>query len=350
LHDSATGGVGVYSLFFKGERKMSEDLRRLKEKYEDLLLGIKGVTGVGVNGSIIVYVERLTPELNAVVPKSLDGVQVHVKESGKIRLLSFMPMDAIYGDRVGRLRPAPGGVSIGHPAGTAGTLTCAVIDSKTLEVIGGLTNNHVAALDWGQLHEGKIGDPILQPGPYDGGVVETDEIGTLLRYIPVVEAEDNVIDAAVFESEQLKREVLEVGKPSFTVEPRVGMSVIKSGRTSGINYGKITDVNATITVEGGEGWGSCIFRNQIIMEPGLLLPGDSGSWIGNIDNFNTLGLGFAGSDTLAVANKALTVESLLEVKIIQPVDPVKLSYVGLGWAGIFGVSILSMKGGKKHEL
>ncbi len=323
------------------------ELLKIKNKAENLLLKINGVTGIGVNGSIIVYVERLTPELQSVIPKTLDGVSIHVKESGRVRLLSFIPMDATYGNRVERLRPVPGGVSVGHPSGTAGTLTCEVIDRDTHEIIGGLTNNHVAALDWGKLHEGKVGDPVLQPGPYDGGKIETDEIGRLFRYLPVKEEEENVIDAAVFESKYLKKEVLDVGKPSFTVEPRVGMKVVKSGRTSGINYGRITDVNATITVDGGEGWGSCVFRNQIIMEPGILLPGDSGSWIGNLDNFNTLGLGFAGSDTLAVANKALTVEELLDVEVIPPVDTVKLGYATLGWAGFLGLGALLLRGKRR---
>ena len=320
------------------------ELQKVKTKAENLLLGIKGVTGVGVNGSIIVYVERLTPEIQSIVPRTLDGVQVHIKESGRVRLLSFIPMEAIYGNRVGKLRPAPGGVSVGHPSGTAGTLTCSVIDRRTLELIGGLTNNHVAALDWGLLHEGKLGDPVLQPGPYDGGKIETDEIGTLLKYIPVTADKDNVIDAAIFESRNLRREVLDVGKPSFSIEPRIGMSVVKSGRTSGVNYGKIIDVSATIVVDGGEGWGECTFRNQIIMEPGLLLPGDSGSWIGNIDSYNTVGLGFAGSDTLAVANSALTVENLLDVEILPPVDPIKLSYVTTAWASVFGVGAIFIGG------
>src|SRR5206468_1918413 len=30
-----------------------------------------------------------------------------------------------------------------------------------------------------------IGDPILQPGPYDGGSVSTDRIGELFNFIPV---------------------------------------------------------------------------------------------------------------------------------------------------------------------
>jgi hypothetical protein len=323
---------------------MSETLR-LKEKYEEYLRGIKGVTGVGLNGSIIVYVEKATPEIRQVIPKQLEGVPVRVIES-KFKLMALRIMDAIYADRTGRFRPAPGGVSIGHPKITAGTLTCRALDKRSLEIIGGLSNNHVIALDWGEVHEGKLGDSTLQPGPYDGGIDPTDKIGELLKYIPVKLDEDNLVDAAVFDSDELKREVLEVGNPSHTIEPKVGMKVLKSGRTSGVTYGTILDVNATLMIDGGEGWGSCLFKNQIVISPAILSPGDSGSWIGEVDTFNTVGLGFAGSDTLSVANPALTVEELLGVEIIPPTSPVRLSYMGLGLAGIFGVGILGMRGGK----
>jgi hypothetical protein len=323
---------------------MSEVLR-LKEKYEEYLRGIKGVTGVGLNGSIIVYVDRVTPEIRQVIPKQLEGVPVRIIES-KFKLMSLRIMDAVYADRTMRYRPCPGGVSCGHPKITAGTLACRVLDRRSLEVVGGLSCNHVLSLQWGEIHEGKVGDSTLQPGPYDSGIDPTDKIGELLKYIPVKLDEDNLVDAAVFDSDELKSEVLEVGNPSHTVEPRVGMKVLKSGRTSGVTYGTVLDVNATLSIDGGEGWGSCIFKNQIVISPAILSPGDSGSWIGEVDTFNTVGLGFAGSDTLSVANPALTVEELLGIEIIPPTSPVKLSYMGLGWAGIFGVGILGLRGGK----
>jgi len=328
---------------------MSEELRKLKEKYEEYLRGIKGVTGVGLNGSIIVYVERVTPEIRQVIPKQLEGVPVRVIES-KFKLMALRIMDATYADRTKRFRPAPGGVSVGHPLITAGTLSCRVLDKRSLEVIGGLSNNHVAALDWGEVHEGKVGDSILQPGPYDGGLDPTDKLGELLKYIPVELDKDNLVDAAVFDSDELSKEVLEVGNPLHTVEPRVGMKVLKSGRTSGITYGTILDVNATLNIDGGEGWGSCLFKNQIVITPAILSPGDSGSWVGEIDTFNTVGLGFAGSDTLSVANRALTVEELLDIEIIPPVPPLKLSSALGLWLGVFGIGLVSMRGGKKHEL
>lgn len=325
---------------------MSEEIKKLKEKYEEYLLGVKGVTGVGVNGSIVVYVERLTPEIKAVIPKQLEGVPVHVVES-KFRLVAMRVMEATYADRTKRYRPAPGGVSVGHPLISAGTLTCRVLDKRSREVIGGLTNNHVAALDWGELHEGKVGDSTLQPGPCDGGVEPADKIGELLKWIPVKLDEPNLVDAAIFSSDELRKDVLEVGNPSHTVEPRVGMKVVKSGRTSGVTYGTIFDVNATLKVSGGEGWGECLFKNQIVITPAILSPGDSGSWVGEVDTFNTVGLGFAGSETLAVANPALTVEELLGIEIIPPYPTIKpITMLGI-WLGIAGVGMQVAYGGRK---
>ena len=325
---------------------MSEELKRLKEKYEEYLLGVKGVTGVGLNGSIIVYVERATPEIKQIIPRQLEGVPVRIKETGVIRFMSIVPMSATYADRTSKWRPAPGGVSCGHPNVGTGTLTCRVRDKKTREIIGGLTNNHVAVFDMEPMCIGKKGDSILQPGVYDGGKVPDDKIGELLKWIPIKIFDPNYVDAAVFESVELRKDVLDVGTPSNTVEPIVGMKVLKSGRTSGINYGTITDVNATMGVKVNEEE-IFVFRNQIVVEPRLLFPGDSGSWVGEVDTFNTVGLGFAGSDTLAVANRALTVEELLDIEIIPPVPPVSRSTALALWLGFFSVGFTVAYGGKK---
>ncbi|MBU1066982.1 S1 family peptidase [Patescibacteria group bacterium] len=313
---------------------MSERVRGLKEKYEEYLLGVKGVTGVAIDGSIIILVEKLTPELRNVLPKTLDGVPVRIKETGPITLMSFgaVPMRAVYADRTSKYRPAPGGISVGHPLVTAGTLTCRALD-KVTEKVFGLSNDHVIALDWGELHVGKVGDSVLQPGPSDGGVDPDDKLGELLRWIPVKTDGNNLIDAAIFSSEELRKDVLEIGNPSHTVEPRVGRNVVKSGRSSGVNYGKITGINATVQVDGGEGMGVCTFKNQIIIEPAILFPGDSGSWIGEVDTFNSVGLGFAGSDIVSIANPALIVEELLGIEIIPPVPALTLSSMLGMWLG-----------------
>ena len=75
----------------------------VKRKYEEWLKKTRGVVGVAVgNQHIIVYVEEITPEVQA-IPKTLEGVPVEIKVVGKIRLLSYSS----------RYRPVPGGVSIG---------------------------------------------------------------------------------------------------------------------------------------------------------------------------------------------------------------------------------------------
>ena len=309
---------------------MSENVKAVKEKYEEYLKGIGGVKGVGFNSSIIVYVDYLTPQLAKMLPRTLEGVPIRFFETkGKIvpmGLLSVAPAHAIYGVRTDKYRPAPGGVSVGHPEVTAGTLTSRAID-KTDRKIVGAGNNHVVALDWGHLHVGKKGDPTLQPGPYDGGV--EDGFGILKRWIPVRVDEPNLIDGAIFDSNQLADYILDLGKPMESIDPYPGMKVVGSGRTSGLQYSKVIDVNASIKVEG---WGDCDFVNQVVMSPALMAPGDSGMWIGDADNWRSAVVGFAGSPTMSAGSPAKTFEQLLGIEIIPPTKPLSLWAIG----GIIG--------------
>jgi len=307
---------------------MSETLK-VKEKYEDYLTSIAGVTGVAVNGSIVIYVEKLTPRLASFLPRELDGIPVKIKETGPIKLLSLLEKpipvaSAVYSNRTNRVRPVPGGVSCGHPEVTAGTLTSMAIDKKDRKVVG-LSNNHVIALDWGTLHVGKTGDSTLQPGPYDGGKEPDDVIGNLKRWYEVKTDEPNLIDGAVFDSDELADTIQDVGKPSESVEPYIGMKVVGSGRTSGVVYSTITGVNATLKVEG---WGVCTFKNQVIFEPAFMNPGDSGMWIGELDTYRTVSIGFAGSPLMSVGCTASNFEKLLDVEIIPPTKPISLWTIG----------------------
>ena len=312
-----------------------EKAKRVKQKYEEYLLSLKGVTGISYNGSVIIYVERLTPQLKALLPKRLDDVPVRIVETGPIRLMALtqpIPVaHAIYADRTKRYRPAPGGVSCGHPQITAGTLSCMARDKETGEILG-LSNNHVIALQWGELHVGKEGDSTLQPGPADGGKDPDDKIGELDRWIEVkLPPEENLIDAAAFRSDMLRGDILELGKPSQSIVPYPGMKVVKSGRTTGVTYSTIFDVNATVKVDG---WGTCIFKDQILVKPAFLRGGDSGSWVGEATSGRTVGLAFAGSDIVSVVCKARYVEEMLGVEIIPPYRYLStLSMVGL-WATV----------------
>ena len=147
-----------------------------------------GVTGIAIgkkmvrgqltdHDSIIIYVEKKLPptEVEYILPQAIGDVPTDVVETGRITIQA-KPTD--------RLRPAPGGCSVGHYKITAGTLGAICFDRKTKEPMI-LSNNHILA----NTTNGKDGrsakdDPILQPGPYDGGQ-PTDVIGRLERVVPL---------------------------------------------------------------------------------------------------------------------------------------------------------------------
>jgi len=317
--------------------------RDVKERYESQLLAIPGVTGVGYNGSINVYVEKITPQITAFIPKRVEGVPINIRVTGgKFRLLSLLPVAAIYGERTGRYRPAPGGVSIGHPEVTAGTLACRAKDKVTGEILG-LSNNHVLALQWGEASIGKKGDSELQPGVYDGGSLPEDKLGELERWEPVKSGESNLIDAAVFRSDELSKNIEEIGEPDMCTEPYIGMSVVKSGRSSGVNYGRVIDIDATVDVEG---FGTCRFVHQVVIDPAILNPGDSGSWIGEADSFRSTALGFAGCPEFAVACRMSEVERILGIEVIPPRGYLSLAAMMAPFA--LGAVVANFSGGKRY--
>ncbi len=67
-------------------------VRRVKERHEGRLLSIPGVIGAGVGVSekaigqaaIEVYAIQATESLNQALPRSLDGVEVRMVETGEI--------------------------------------------------------------------------------------------------------------------------------------------------------------------------------------------------------------------------------------------------------------------------
>src|SRR3990172_1500990 len=115
------------------------------------------------------------------LPEKIDSMPTDVVKSGVFKAL--LRSESFGGQalsRTDRMRPCPGGFSIGHYMITAGTLGMVVRDSKTGQRLI-LSNNHVLA----NSNEGKIGDSILQPGPYDGGADPQDLIAYLDRFVPI---------------------------------------------------------------------------------------------------------------------------------------------------------------------
>jgi hypothetical protein len=252
------------------------------------------------------YVVEKYPEdeiqADALIPKEIDGVPIDVEAVGEIVALG--------GNRKAKWRPAPGGVSIGHVKITAGTLGCFCGSKDPLEPLLILSNNHVLANE----NNAHIGDPIVQPGPYDGGRDPRDRIATLFDFVPIdFTGEPNLVDAALAKptsKELIKLCILESPskcskqgcvKVTGAAPPVLGAKVKKSGRTTATTCGAVTGVGATINV--GYGGGKVAkFVNQIVITPaGFSAGGDSGSLIMDMRN-RARALLFAGSSTHTIAN------------------------------------------------
>jgi len=216
----------------------------LTKEAKKLLLerGISGVSDPEEERALRVYVESEADI--AKLPKEVAGMSVIPIVSGRFYALQFLKL----AERTEKVRPAPGGVSIGHKDITAGTLGCVVRDRRTgRRVI--LSNNHVLA----NSNLGEIGDPILQPGPIDGGTLE-DQIATLERFVRIKEPPaTNLVDAAIalpLSDDLISDEILDVGRIAGTARATINLPVKKSGRTTGLTRGRIFDTAATIKVHG----------------------------------------------------------------------------------------------------
>lgn len=327
-----------------------EEILKMLERYKSRLLAKRNVVGVGRGFKvtkgvqtdeecIVVMVEEKMPKEQLkkkdIVPEEIKGVKTDVIETGIIKAL-LSPTD--------KWRPAPGGVSIGHLKITAGTLGCLV---KRAEETYILSNNHVLA----NSNDAKLGDPILQPGPYDGGKLEEDQIATLSDFVPIkyefdigkcpigkgtvsvvniilallkarsrlqlieMQTEVNKIDCAIakpLQKDLVKKEVLNIGEPTGIIEGELNMEIKKSGRTTGFTEGKITQLNATVKVIYGIGkW--AVFEDQLVATS-MSQGGDSGSCV--FDKNNRLcGLLFAGSDKITIINRIQNVFDLLNISL-----------------------------------
>ena len=280
--------------------------------------------------------EQLAPD--DLAPPQLGGMQTDVLDVGYV----FAGGDGLaQGTQIQtlakRLRPAQGGYSVGHKDITAGTIATCVYDILPGGSINPprhgvgiparyyiLSNNHVLA----NSNAGLIGDPVLQPGPFDGGADPADRIATLARFVPItmnpptaLASHNNLVDCALAEGpfHDLSREVYWNGYVRGwrrKADVTVGTLVKKTGRTTNLTTGRITAVNATIDVNFGGGK-VARFREQIVTT-NMSAGGDSGSLVMTLDNV-AVGLLFAGSPTSMIANQIENVRALLRVEVAEQI-------------------------------
>jgi len=268
------------------------------------------------------------------VPKTVGKFKTDVFETGEIFAGNLIPepveelaeVDTQVHAEVdiealrGRLRPAKGGFSVGNFRITAGTIATAVTDLGPFPGIPRryyiLSNNHVLA----NSNNAFIGDPILQPGRFDGGLNPRDRIARLSRFVPIRFMRPplipvNFVDAAIAEGQfsDLDREIYWIGYVKGVRTVRIGQIVQKTGRTTNYTTGRVTTINATINVNYGGGR-VARFARQIITT-NMSRGGDSGSLLCDM-NENACGLLFAGSSRVTVHNNIFFVIRFLRIRIV----------------------------------
>jgi len=130
---------------------------------------------------------------------------------------------------------------------------------------------------------------------------------------------DNVVDAALarpLDPAMFTDEILGIGTISGTMAPTLGQQVRKSGRTTGLTFGRVTLLNATVnvgynTVHGDR---TARFTGQVITEA-MSQGGDSGSLVVNASDNRAVGLLFAGSPLATIFTPIDVVLAALNITI-----------------------------------
>ena len=186
----------------------------------------------------------------------------------------------------------------------SGTLGALVQDTQGVQYI--LSNNHVMGLSG----SATAGDDISQPGLIDNGC----QIPTIVADFTVAPALTTNVDCAIA---QLRPGLMDgtgfiedIGTISSVPRtPTVGLSVAKSGRTTGFTTGTISSTTTTVSVMyplrcGINAGPTRTFTNQVVINSTTFSAGgDSGSLIvSNNSCHQPVALLFAGSSTSTIGN------------------------------------------------
>lgn len=293
------------------------ELLAAKQRVENILLSNTGsYSGVGANlkeDTVTIYLRDPTEQAKKKAYSLLSSNKANGHEIQFISSGNVVALQCGY-SRTSYSRPVCGGTSCGIGSVGAGTAGCVVYDPTTSDKYI-LTNNHVGAASSSiQNKYATEGDIIYAPGLLDSSGIKYP-IGRLHKYIPFDETAMNLVDCALVKPNSpndISEEIVGIGQLTGYIEPNEGMRTTKSGRTSSITEGDITDYNASIEVDFGNR--VIRFANCIVTTP-QGLPGDSGSILIEKSSNKATGLLFAGSDQITIYNRISYVLNSLNVKI-----------------------------------
>ena len=186
----------------------------------------------------------------------------------------------------------------------SGTLGALITDGTNQYI---LSNNHVL----GRSGAAVAGEDVSQPGMIDANCAITTIVADFSGAAPLGPSN---VDAAIAQLRPGQMDssgsIEDIGVPGNVITvPAVGLSVAKSGRTTGFTTGTISSINTSVNVGYQQGCGkgkkfTVSFTGQIVISGSTFSAGgDSGSLIvTNNAAHNPVGLLFAGSSTTTIAN------------------------------------------------
>ncbi|WP_156251069.1 hypothetical protein [Pseudactinotalea terrae] len=303
------------------EFKAQTDVRTLLKSFDAHSVGIgPKIVGGEVTSKLALtfYVthksaaERLNPA--TAVPKTfefrsrLDGASRRVSTD-----VVESPPASFELDPKDRIRPVPGGVSVGPPTGTLGGW----VWDETDDTIVALSNEHVFG------HT--AGARMPQPGTViDGGSNPADTIGTTKRGIARTTTGTNTVDCAIMaptNEDIYELTVHDIGPAVYALAtPVLNLLVEKFGRTTEHTYGRLASVDYMTTLVSGHTFDDCLRIEPVDPSDDWSAGGDSGSVVFSQTPTSeggaikpAVGLHFAGGGVYGVACKIQNVFDELDL-------------------------------------
>jgi hypothetical protein len=328
-----------------------QEVMAVQEAVTQDLMSMPDVLGTAVGQddsgelTILVYVnlEGKNPAASARnIPKNLRGKSTTVEFTEPFHALKGKPGGSSKGSKVSHTAKQATPIQLGTSGGwmydlangycCGGTLGSLIRIGNTQYI---LSNYHVFESDIVSGGNGTVatdGDPVIQPGLIDVSCSADNAqiVGTLVTKHSLPDSNvDASIAAVVPGMVSPDGIILEIGTiSSQTVAASLNQAVKKSGRTTGLTRSKISGLNGIVSVAydnecAGSAAFTKTFTGQIIISnrgSKFLAAGDSGSLMVEdvTTNPRAVGLLFAGSNSLAVAN---------------PIDEV-LSFLGASMVGV----------------
>jgi hypothetical protein len=292
-------------------------------------------------------------DINDLIPREINGFEVDVVRMGEAHALCEAakmknPDPDMDGSRPvkprqstqTRFRPLEAGTSSTHFESTACTLNGLWKEKSTGKILIA-SNNHC----FGRENTAKIGDPILQPSPYDGGSLPEDQVGEFYKFVEIKfgnfkcpfrnslhkifrkfksqEAFFNRVDISFATlkcptttcgskpcdpiANKCAIKVHGIGIPVGKRLPDLNQQIQKVGRTTGKTVGTVVSTSWTGTVKYSRG--TATFIDCILVSgTNFSMGGDSGSPVLDMKG-NYIGALFAGSGDHSIICKYTNIEN-----------------------------------------